>query len=152
MEEIQSQAKEESEKEIKMGAIHWKIVYPIGVIIIVSAITAFFWMKQNKIYQRGYIEPKSQSEYQIIPSNVEPSRDYVDEDYIKTILESPHATLTRNSSFAVRNRDNIRSSGKKDNVNVVYMIALYNYHPKMEDELELTAGDRVRVEHQYNDG
>eukprot|EP00833_Pecoramyces_ruminatium_P001336 jgi/Orpsp1_1/1175368/evm.model.c7180000053589.1 len=150
-EEIQNQAREESTKEVKMGAIRWKVVYPIAVIIIVGAATAYFWKKQNEVYQNGYAEPKrSNSEYNFKPSKAQPSRDYVDEDYIKTILESPQSTLKRNTSINIRK--NVRNDGESTNKNVVYMIALYNYHPKMEDELELKAGDRVRVEHQYNDG
>jgi hypothetical protein len=153
MEEIQNQAMEESNKEIKMGAIRWKIIYPISAIIIVTIITAYFWMKQNKIYKIGYIEPPEDSLiYNVMPSHAMPSRDYVNESFIKSILESPQTTLKRNSSFSIRNQDNVRSSGNNNKKNVVFMIALYNYHPKMEDELELMAGDRVRVEHRYNDG
>jgi hypothetical protein len=110
-------------------------------------------MKQNKIYKIGYIEPPEDSLiYNVMPSHAMPSRDYVNESFIKSILESPQTTLKRNSSFSIRNQDNVRSSGNNNKKNVVFMIALYNYHPKMEDELELMAGDRVRVEHRYNDG
>lgn len=151
-EAIQNQAKQEVNKVVKMGAIRWKIVYPIGVMVVIGAVTFIFWRKQNEKYKIGYIpEEKSNDDYEIIPSNVEPSRNYIDENFLANEIEFPESTLQRKSSFAVStfSRTSRATSAKS---NVIHMIALYNYHAKMDDELELKAGDRIRVEHKYDDG
>jgi len=151
-EEIKSQAKEEVNKVVKMGTIKWKISYPIGVMILIAIGTFIFWKRQNEIYKIGYIpEDKNEEDYEIIPSNVGPSRDYIDENFLANEIEIPESTLQRKSSFAVStfSRTSRATSTKS---NVIHMIALYNYHAKMEDELELKAGDRIRVEHKYDDG
>ncbi|KAG4100293.1 hypothetical protein H8356DRAFT_1662899 [Neocallimastix lanati (nom. inval.)] len=151
-EEIQNQATKEVNKEFKMGTIRWKISYPIGVIIIIGALTFIFWRKQNEKYKIGYVPSnKDNDDYEIIPSSAEPSRDYIDENFLKNAIEFPESTLQRKSSFAVStiSRTSRANSSKS---NVIYMIALYNYHAKMNDELELKAGDRIRVEHKYDDG
>jgi len=145
--------KKASEIEVKkMGSIKWKIAYPLVTMVIIGIGTFVFWKRQNEKYKLGYIpENNSDDGYEILPSNVEPSRDYIDEDFIKNEIEFPKSTLTRKSSFAVSTLSRIsRAASSKSNV--LYMVAIYNYHAKMDDELELKAGDRIRVEHKYDDG
>ncbi|OUM65718.1 hypothetical protein PIROE2DRAFT_7218 [Piromyces sp. E2] len=142
-------SKEESDAE--MGKIKWKVVYPISSIVIVSGLTAFFWVKQNKQYKLGYIPgtAKKMNDYEFVPSNAKPSREYVDDDFIdKFELEIPKTTLTRSGSLSVKKLS--RAEGVQNDKK--YMIAIYNYHPQKEDELELHSGDRVRIEHEYEDG
>jgi len=150
IEEVNQKASEEESQEIKMGAIKWKVIYPIILMVIITAITFFFYQKQKKLYLTGYSNLKDpEPEYEIIPSEAKPSRDYV----LPEDLEAPvaAANLPRKSSFAVRTLQRAATT-KSNKSNVLYMIAIYNYHAKMDDELELKAGDRIRVEHKYNDG
>jgi len=129
-----------------MGTLKWKILYPILVMVIVSAATFYFWRKQNTLYESGLIRIPDEPKEKILPSKAKPSRDYVDENYIRSVLEQPESTLPRKASIRVPlNRE-------KSKKNVVYMVALYNYKPNKDDELELRTGDRICVEHQYNDG
>ena len=133
-----------------MGAIKWKVIYPIIIMVIITVITFFFYQRQRKLYLTGYSNLKEpEPEYEIIPSEAKPSRDYVSPED----LEAPAAAaaLPRKSSFAVRTLQRAATT-KSNKSNVLYMIAIYNYHAKMEDELDLKAGDRIRVEHKYNDG
>jgi len=145
MEEIKNKAKEEDQFEAKMGAIRWKVAYPLSIIIITGVATGYFWRKQNDLYKNGIIRLPEPVE-KILPSRAQPSRDYVDEAYIQSILQKPQSTLPRSASVkSTLNR-------VKDNDKVIYMVALYNYQPRKDDELELKAGDRIRVEHKYDDG
>jgi hypothetical protein len=150
IEQLKEIATEEQNKEVKMGKIKWKILYPIGTLIIVGIITVYFWFKQNKKYQLGYIPSNTKmNDYEFIPSNAKPSREYVDDDFIdKFELEIPKATLNRSGSLSVKKLSRIQTQQKEKK----YMIAIYNYHPQKEDELELRSGDRIRVEHEYEDG
>jgi len=151
LDQLREMATKEQTEKHEMGKIRWKIIYPISTVVIIGAITAFFWVKQNKKYKLGYIPGNSSkmNDYEFVPSNAKPSREYVDDDFIdKFELEIPKATLTRSGSLSVKklNRAQAKPKDKK------YMIAIYNYHPQKEDELELRSGDRVRVEHEYEDG
>jgi len=146
VEQIEKNAEKEESKEVKMGTLKWKILYPILVMVIVSAATFYFWRKQNTLYESGLIRIPDEPKEKILPSKAKPSRDYVDENYIRSVLEQPESTLPRKASIRVPlNRE-------KSKKNVVYMVALYNYKPNKDDELELRTGDRICVEHQYNDG
>jgi len=147
IEEIKNQAKEEGSKETKMGSIRWKVIYPIGVMITIALATIYFWRKQNEVYKHGVIEKKRESmiDYKILPSHAQPSRDYVDEEYIQSILKNPHQSLPRKKSTTLNKSDD-------NDKNIIRMVAIYNFHPKNPDELELTSGDLIRVEHQYSDG
>jgi len=147
MEEIEKNAENEETNEVKMGSLKWKILYPIIVILIAAAVTYYFWRKQNEIYESGIIRIPDEPKERILPSRAKPSRDYVNEEYIRDILEQPESTLPRQASF----RSTLDRT-KNNNKNIVYMVALYNYQPNKEDELELRSGDRIRVEHQYPDG
>jgi len=150
---LKKKASEEENQQNKMGGIKWKISYPVVVMVIVGGVTYFFWRKQNEVYKLGYIPASnSQDDYEIIPSSAEPSREYLDADFIKNELEIPQNTLQRNSSFAVRTLSRKEAPKVNTNNSIKYMIAIYNYHAKLDDELELKAGDRIRVEHQYDDG
>jgi len=136
-----------------MGSIKWKIIYPISLVIIICILTIIFWNNQNKKYRIGFLTNNSTvSEYEFIPSNAKPSREYVDEDFIKKFeLELPKTSVSRSSSLAVKEYNKtIRSSEPNDSS--IYMIAIYNYHPRREDEIELRCGDRIRIEHEYEDG
>jgi len=147
IEEVKQKASQEISNEKKMGAIRWKVVYPLGSMAIVTILTIIFWIRQKKLYANGYSSlPETEPEYEIIPSEAKPSRDYIHPED----LEPPAPALPRKSSFAVNTLQRTKSTNTKSNI--LYMVAIYNYHAKMDDELELKAGDRIRVEHKYNDG
>jgi len=131
-----------------MGNIKTQIAYPLGSISVVTLLTLIFWIRQNKLYKRGYVEkPTTKSnDYDVIPSSAEPSREYVNDEFIKSFeLEVPKASFARSGSLSLS-----RTLTKRQNKK--YMIALYNYHPQKNDELELRSGDRIAVEYEYDDG
>lgn len=147
IEELKQKASEEEANKKVMGAIRWKVFYPIGAMVVVTILTIIFWTRQKKLYINGYSSlPEIEQEFEIIPSAAKPSRDYI----LPGDLEPPAPTLPRKSSFAVNTLQRTKSTNTKSNI--LYMVAIYNYHAKMDDELELKAGDRIRVEHKYNDG
>jgi len=152
VDQLRQKATEEQNTVHKMGSIKWKIVYPLSSVAIIGAVTLFFWSKQNKQYKLGYIPHTSSkmNDYDFVPSNAEPSREYVDDDFInKFELEIPKATLSRTGSLSIKKLNRVQKDKEKERK---YMIAIYNYHPQKEDELELRSGDRIRVEHEYEDG
>jgi len=153
IDELEEKATAEKNAVHEMGGIKWKIIYPIGAIVIICLITAVFWNNQNKKYKIGYIsKSNSVNDYEFIPSNAKPSREYVDEDFIKKFeAELPKASISRNSSLAAKEYSKTIRANEPTS-NTVYMVAVYNYHPRREDELELKCGDRIRVEHEYEDG
>jgi len=151
--ELEEKATVERNTIHEMGSIKWKILYPIALVVIICIITAIFWNNQNKKYKIGFLTNNSTiSEYEFVPSNAKPSREYVDEDFIKKFeLEIPKASVSRSSSLAVKEYNkSIRVNEPNDST--IYMIAIYNYHPRREDEIELKFGDRIRIEHEYEDG
>jgi len=149
--ELMQQADREVKETKTIGSSKWQVVYPLGSIGVVSVLTMIFWVRQNSKYKRGYIEKSTtKNDYEIIPSNVEPSREYVNDDFIKKFeLEIPKATLARSGSLSVKKLNRAQTVKKEDKK---YMVAIYNYHPQKDDELELRSGDRIRVEHEYEDG
>jgi len=148
VEEIKEKATKEENTEVKMGTIKWKVLYPVIIMILVGMVTYFCYKKQEEAYLTGYTNiVDTEQDYEIIPSDVKPSRDYIDPNE----LEFPENTLPRNSSYKVSTLTRTNRLNE-DRSSVLYMIAIYNYHARMDDELELKAGDRIRVEHQYNDG
>jgi len=131
-----------------MGSIRWKVIYPLGTMVIIGIGTYVLWKRQCEIYNLGYAYiTETEPDYEIVVSDAKPSRDYIKPGE----LIFPSSTLPRHSSTIVSTLS--RTSRSSDNgESTVYMVAIYNYHAKMDDELELRAGDRIRVEHQYNDG
>jgi len=150
---LKEEAVQEQKEQKKMGGIKWQVAYPLGSVGVVAVLTMFFWVKQNKKFNRGYIEKSNtKNDYEIIPSLAEPSREYVNDDFIKKFeLEIPKATLARSGSLSVKKLSRVQSQVQKPD-GKKYMVAIYNYHPQRDDELELRSGDRIRVEHEYEDG
>ncbi|ORX55954.1 hypothetical protein BCR36DRAFT_395718 [Piromyces finnis] len=152
VDQLKQKATKEQNEAPKMGSIKWEVVYPLSSLAVIAIITFIFWIRQNKQYKLGYIPHSNtkMNEYDIKPSSAEPSREYVDDDFIKKFeLEIPKATLNRAGSLSVKKLSISQKDKQKEKK---YMIAIYNYHPQKEDELELHSGDRIRVEHEYEDG
>jgi len=148
MDELKKKAQDEQSQKEDIGGIKWKIAYPLGVIVIIGLLTGFFWKKQNDLYKSGYI-PRNKTiyDYEFVPSSAKPSRDYVDDDFIEQFeLELSKGVLNRKGSLAAKSFKNKNDKPK------VYMVAIYNYRPHRDDELELNSGDRIRMEHEYEDG
>jgi len=141
-----------------MGSIKWKVLYPYAVVIICGIITYVFWSKQNKEYKKGIInESKKEEDYEIIPSNAKPSRDYIDkelisqynEEYIKTVLDELPPTVPPRVSSSYYETD--RSADENILNDNEYLSVLFNYIPQRDDEIELKSGDRVTIKKKLDD-
>lgn len=166
LKKIEEKAQKEIEDSPKVSSIKMKFIYIPIVMGVIGILTAVAWVQQNKKYKSDYSIKiaKKNDDFVYQPSKAAPSRDYLNMDNNKSMLttteiQEPQMAASRNSSFAVKNYEGEGSaaaalaiSNNKKEKNVVYMVAIYNYNATMEDELNLKKGDRIRVEHQYDDG
>ncbi|OUM70043.1 hypothetical protein PIROE2DRAFT_1993, partial [Piromyces sp. E2] len=151
------QVKASEEKKVKMGNIKWKVIYPYAVILIVGVLTYFFWLNQNKKYKNEVIsyKPSKEEKYEISPSKVGPSRDYIDnslirqydEDYIKNVLEQLPPTLPPrvSSTEYETNRSSDKNIYLDDDDEDKYHYTLFEFKPENDDEIELKVGDRLEI-------